>query len=131
MEAEVTVLRPHHGMCFQFFEGKGYNGEFTGHMGRVIKMLSENPSAKIILRTSVDEVCKCCPNNAGGICISRDKVQRYDREVLKYCGLADGAGISYEDFLMLVKERIIDTGKRSDICGDCTWDHICGNHRSS
>ena len=35
-----VFLRPHHGMCFPFYEGKGYDADFTDHMGRVIRALS-------------------------------------------------------------------------------------------
>ena len=58
------VLRPHHGMCFQFYEGKA-------------------------------------------------------------CGLAEGDDISFAEFTELVRDKIIDAGIRSDICGDCSWDYIC------
>lgn len=28
----VYRIRAHHGMCFSFFQGKGYSGEFTENM---------------------------------------------------------------------------------------------------
>ena len=118
-------LRPHHGMCFQFYEGKGYSADFTDHMGRVIKELEAAPEQKVVLKAQTDIVCKNCPNNEGGLCSSQDKVIRYDKEVLKACGLSDGCEISFAEFKGLVKNRIIDAGIRSDICGDCSWDYIC------
>ena len=81
------VLRPHHGMCFQFYEGKGYSED--------------------------------------GTCSTREKVEHYDKEVLKACGLSEGEEISFCKFTELVRERIIDAGIRSNICGDCSWDYIC------
>ncbi len=112
-------------MCFQFYEGKGYSADFTDHMGRVIKELEADPSRKVVLRAKTDIVCKNCPNNEGGVCTTQDKVLRYDTEVLKACGLGDGAEISFAEFVGLVREKIIDAGIRSKICGDCSWDHIC------
>ena len=41
------VLRPHHGMCFQFYEGKGYSEDFTDHMGRIIREMEADPSQTI------------------------------------------------------------------------------------
>ncbi|SHI82020.1 hypothetical protein SAMN02745229_03684 [Butyrivibrio fibrisolvens DSM 3071] len=120
-------LRPHHGMCFQFYEGKGYSADFTDHMGMVIREFEENPSQKIVLQVETDIVCKNCPNNESGVCNSKDKVERYDRSVLDACRLSEGTEISYEDFLKKVRELIIATGKREDICGDCSWDYICRN----
>ena len=38
------ILRPHHGMCFQFYEGKGYSEEFTDYMGAVMQRLEADPA---------------------------------------------------------------------------------------
>ena len=118
-------LRPHHGMCFQFYEGKGYSEDFTDHMGLVIKGFEADLAQKVVLRTETDIVCENCPNNEGGVCNTRDKVQRYDEEVLKACGLCEGCEISFAEFTELVREKVIDAGIRGDICGDCSWDYIC------
>ncbi len=120
-------LRPHHGMCFQFYEGKGYSVDFTDHMGMVIREFEEDPLQKIVLQVETDIVCKNCPNNESGICTSKDKVERYDRGVLEACGLSEGTEISYEKFLKKVREFVIETGRREEICGDCSWDYICRN----
>ena len=120
-----SVLRPHHGMCFQFYEGKGYSLDFTDHMGKVIKGLAENPQQKIRLMIKADTVCENCPNNDDGICVSREKTERYDEEVLRTCGISEGELMTYENFIALVKEKIIDADLRNHICGDCSWDYIC------
>ena len=120
-----VILRPHHGMCFQFYEGKGYSADFTDHMGRVIRGLSSDPAQRITLRVSVDVVCKSCPNQQSGVCATPEKVARYDEAVLRACGLRDGDTLTYQDFLSAVKAEIIDTGLRGGICGDCCWDALC------
>lgn len=119
------IIRPHHGMCFQFYKGKGYSADFTDHMGMVIRELTDAPHQKIRLMAAADAVCECCPNNESGVCFSQEKVRRYDEEVLSACGLIEGDSIPYNAFLKLVKERIIATDLRSRICGDCSWDFIC------
>ena len=122
-------LRPHHGMCFQFYEGKGYSATFTDHMGRVIRALAERPDMPVRLTLSADVVCEHFPNNVGGICQSADKVMRYDAAVLSACDLRDGDELTYADFAARVKEHIFDTGLRRSVCGDCEWDAICAKHR--
>ena len=112
-------LRPHHGMCFQFYEGKGYSADFTDHMGRVIKELETDSEQYVVLKAETDIVCENCPNNEGGVCTTQDKVLRYDKAVLRACGLVDGSEISFTKFIGLVKDI------RGDICGDCSWDYIC------
>lgn len=38
-----TLLRPHHGLCIHFYEGKGYNEEFTKKMDALINQIQRNP----------------------------------------------------------------------------------------
>ena len=118
-------LRPHHGMGFQFYEGKGYSEDFTGHMGRIIAQLEKEPQTPVKLTVATDVVCANCPNNEAGSCTTLEKVTRYDNEVLKACNLAEGEEISFAKFAQLVRSEIIDKGLRSSICGDCSWDYIC------
>ena len=120
-----SELRPHHGLCFQFYEGKGYSPDFTNHMGKVIKDCNHSPQQVIRLMITADTVCENCPNNDDGICTSHEKVTRYDEEVLRVCGISEGELMPYADFIALVKKKIIDTGLRGHICGDCSWDDIC------
>ncbi|MCR5415351.1 MAG: DUF1284 domain-containing protein [Pseudobutyrivibrio sp.] len=124
-------LRPHHGMCFQFYEGKGYSKDFTDHMGRVIKEMENAPEQKITLTVSTDLVCSNCPNNEENKCNSFGQVKRYDEGVLQACGLEDGESISYENFIKVVKEKVIDTGVRKKICGDCGWNYICSKKEAN
>ena len=83
-------LRPHHGMCFQFYEGKGYSPDFTDHMGKVIEAFEDAPQQEVRIITATDIVCENCPNNEAGVCVSQDKVTRYDEEVLRVCGISEG-----------------------------------------
>ena len=81
--------------------------------------------AEVILLQETDEVCACCPNNRSGRCISGDKVEKYDRQVLERCGLAAGDLLRWSDFEELVRENIITPGRREDVCGDCEWNELC------
>ena len=120
----IYRIRAHHGMCFSFFQGKGYSGEFTENMWKMKGKLAGNP--EVILLDRTDDVCAHCPNNQEGICISAGKADEYDRQVLARCGLTAGCQIRWEDFTRLVEERILSTGRRAEICGDCQWTNLCG-----
>lgn len=122
-------IRPHHGMCLAFFEGKGYSGGFTAHMAQVqARLLREDPEVRLCLET--DEICSRCPNNERGRCSAAEKVERYDRSVLEQCGLTDGRRIRWSAFSRLVDERILSPGRRGAICGDCQWNRLCAAHRA-
>ena len=124
----MMTIRPHHGMCLAFFEGKGYSDGFTAHMAQVLLRLSrEGPTMRLLPETDV--ICSHCPNNIGGVCAAAEKVDRYDRAVLDRCGLAAGDALPWSDFSKLVRDHILTAGKRPSICGNCEWNDICAKHK--
>lgn len=114
-------IRAHHGMCLPFFRGEGYSGAFVENMSRMKQLLVENPP--IQLTQGSDDICAACPSRLSRDCAG--KACRYDREVLRRCGLEIGDTMPYLDFSRLVTERILRPGKRSEICADCQWDSLC------
>lgn len=116
------IIRPHHGMCIAFFKGKGYSNEFTAHMAEMIKELQD---ATVCISKQTDVICEKCPNNVIGKCKTEDKVMGYDNKILEYCGLSNGEIIKYKEFYDLVNKKIIMTGKRENVCGDCQWNELC------
>ena len=61
MEVTTTYrIRPHHGMCLYFFEGKGYSEGFTKHMAEVKEwLLGKNGPASLQLVGATDEIGMC------------------------------------------------------------------------
>lgn len=116
-------IRAHHGMCFFFFRGEGYSGEFTDNMRALQERLAMNP--EVILLQGTDDVCAHCPNNRGGACVFAEQTAAYDRQVLDLCGLSAGTRIRWEEFEKLVRENILARGKRKGICGECEWNELC------
>lgn len=116
-------IRAHHGMCFSFFQGKGYSGEFINNMQEMKEKLAQNP--EVLLLCETDDVCARCPNNQQGICASMEKADAYDRQVLTFCRLKPGTRIRWQAFEKLVRENILECGRRETICGDCEWSGLC------
>ena len=52
-------------------------------------------------------------------------VKKYDNAVLAECGLKEGQKLAFPEFTEAVQKKIIETGKRTKICGDCQWNRIC------
>ena len=117
----VYNLRAHHGMCLYFFRGKGYSGQFVENMGKMKAVLEENPTIRLM--DSPDDICAACPNKATELCA--EKASRYDREVLRRCGLSVGERLPYREFSRKVIETILRRGVRAEICGDCQWSSLC------
>ena len=117
----VYKIRAHHGVCLYFFQGKGYSGEFVENMSRMKAILEKNP--EISLMDSPDDICAACPNRLTENCA--EKASRYDREVLRRCGLSVGERLPYREFSRKVIETILRRGVRAEICGDCQWSSLC------
>lgn len=116
-------IRAHHGMCLAFFEGKGYSKGFTLHMQKVLDYMQKKTVVTII--TEEDIICSACPHFKGTACETSEKVKNYDNQVLKYCEIKSGETLRWDDFQALVKEKIIYTHKRMEICKNCQWSEIC------
>lgn len=116
-------LRPHHGLCIAFFEGKGYSSSFVRHMEEVIGELEKNP--QIQLMTEEDTICSCCPNVGRNGCITSEKVLAYDNRVLQLCGLDAGVYITWKQFQDKIREHIIEAGNMPQVCDNCGWAKIC------
>lgn len=123
MRDKIVTLRPHHGLCLAYFVGKGYSDGFARGMAEVLKALLNGGAVR--LRCGVDDICAACPENSGGRCRTPAQVDRYDRAVLRLCGLREGAVLSFAAFTALVQARIIAPGRRESICGGCQWSELC------
>lgn len=119
-------VRPHHSLCMQFFEGKGYDERFITSTARMLEMLSHDDPV-ITLTAGCDAFCSACPNNTGGVCRDREKVASVDKRTLNALGLDEDDQIHWSRLLDLARRRIILTGRLREICGSCQWSGICNN----
>jgi hypothetical protein len=115
-------------MCLAYFQGSGYSEGFTKHMGEMLEIFEKDVPVRLTVAT--DEICSACPNNQEGSCIELNLVKRYDEAVLSKCGLTEGMELGFFEFTKTVQEKIIASGLRSEICGECQWDDICRNKKS-
>lgn len=118
-------IRPHHGLCAEFFRGEGYSGGFVKNMSETISLLNKTDPA-VTLAEGADMICAKCPHNVGNSCETAEKVSRYDGAVMKICGLSAGDSIHWQEFRDTVRKRIISENRLAEICGDCCWYEICG-----
>lgn len=118
-------LRPHHILCIQKFTGNGYDEKFTAHMTSLVSLLGRQPETKITLIKGCDDLCSACPNMHGGACATLQKVAGMDRSVLDACGLAYGAEKSWSALAPAARERIFETDRFRQVCGDCEWFDLC------
>ncbi len=124
LKGKPFKLRPHHGLCGEFFRGMGYSGEFAENMKNVLDFMKAS-DPEVVLTVGTDGICTRCPHNIGGTCETAEKVQRYDCKVLKLCGFSEGDTVKHSELRKAVREKIIVPDRLSDVCGDCVWYEFC------
>jgi hypothetical protein len=118
-------LRPHHGLCIQYYTGRGYNEEFTTNMDYITDVLKGNPAQEIVLRTGADVLCECCPHYQEGACRTEEKAAGYDSKCLSLSGFHDGQHLTWGLFKKALADEIIKKSALKDVCGDCVWFSLC------
>lgn len=118
----MLTLRPHHLLCTEFFEGKGYSNNFVKNMYAVISEFEKNP--EIFLSVKSDAICSECPKN----CLS-GKAFKYDRKVLEYCNLKENSVFRYNELKQKIKSEILEKNILGNICSDCQWYSICSKFK--
>ena len=117
-------IRPHHMLCLQFFEGKGYSDEFVDNMMCVRQRLEqENPTVNIVEET--DDICSDCPNCIGGKCKDEESVKGHDARVYEQVIHEVGKCASWKDITDAIQKNIIKAGKVREVCVQCQWSDIC------
>lgn len=108
----------------QNFVGEGYSEAFTHNMKAVLTGLASQPEQELWLIQEEDVLCCACPHHQNG-CVSGQKVERLDAEVLRACGITAGETISWKDFRQKIEKIILKTSEFDRICGDCQWFTLC------
>ena len=125
MKPREFKVRPHHGLCAEFFRGEGYNDGFVKNMSETLSMLNENDPI-ITLAEGADIICARCPHNGENVCETAEKVSRYDGAVLRICSLSAGDSLTWNEFRDIVRKKIISENRLGEVCADCCWYGICG-----
>lgn len=121
-------IRPHHALCAQFFEGKGYSEQFVEHMYAILSKLDRG--ASVTVTDGCDAICEGCPNNRRGVCETDEKVRAIDARAIEAMGLHSGDALPWQELSALAKEKIILPEKLKNVCRDCEWIDVCmRNHR--
>lgn len=124
MKQREFKVRPHHGLCAEFFRGEGYDGDFVKNMSETLSALNGN-NPIITVAEGADLICEKCPHNGENGCATAEKVSRYDCAVLRICALSAGDSLSWQDFRDTVRKKIILENRLGEVCADCCWYEIC------
>lgn len=113
-------LRPHHLMCTQGYSGKGYDDRFVSKMNEVTNILRSNGNTKLNLIFGADDICSYCPRiRDNGVCMDIEKVQSFDKKMIRYFNLKEQEYI-YSEIIAAIKNTITED-IMNDICSCCEW----------
>ena len=118
------LIRSHHALCAQFFEGKGYSERFVGHMYQILAAL-ETENDAVTLAEGCDAICEGCPNKKDGQCTSFEKVRGIDERAAKTMGLKAGDTLNWQELIEKAKSAVILAGRLTEVCQDCEWIALC------
>lgn len=113
-------LRPHHLLCTQAYEGKGYSENFVLHMNGMVERLRTQRWELVELALTTDDICAGCPKRLGeNLCQENDSVLEQDQKVLEVFGLTEGS-YRYSDLIEEIRSRMTPE-LLEKLCGSCSW----------
>lgn len=113
-------LRPHHLLCTQGYQGKGYNDAFVSNMNRIVGKLRGEGPVEIQLTFSTDDLCVCCPHMLDvDLCDSNEHVKQLDGKVVEYFHLEEKT-YNYMEITEEIRSKMTPE-ILADICGECSW----------
>ena len=117
----MIKLRPHHLLCLQGYEGKGYDDCFTKNMDKIYNDLNKDYSILFQLKAHNDSICKYCPNKINDFsCITDEKIMAMDNKVVSFFNLEPNKVYNFHDTIRFIKDEITYEIFES-ICSSCEW----------
>ncbi len=116
----MLIIRPHHINCLFFFNGLGYDYDFTVNMNNIKNKILSNNDIKIKLVSHCDMICSHCPNKSSEICYFDDKVNILDSNTLNAYNLNKDKEYSFSYIIDNIYNSY-NYEKFCSICRSCEW----------
>ncbi len=119
------VLRGHHLLCLQGFQGYGYDENFVKNMTK-INNERKSEGTTVLLTNSPDDICRSCPNLKNNLCQDKSANERIismDNEVLSHLDTTK----EHNSLDLFNHVENIFNSKESvrEICYNCMWHDEC------
>lgn len=123
------LLRGHHLLCFQGFQGQGYNPLFIKNLAELIRRFQTEPDLELVITADCDDVCAPCQHRRGMNCgkdpTADATVRADDNAVLQKLGLTTGHRQNARALVDFVNVRLKSRADVADVCGTCPWQGSC------
>ena len=119
------VLRAHHLLCLQGFQGYGYDDDFVKNM-TLINKKRKSEDTTILLTNDADDICEYCPNLKNDLCQNQaqnELIRSMDNEVLTRIDATQ----EHDSLELFAEVENIFNSKESvsKICHNCKWHEEC------
>ena len=119
------ILRGHHLLCLQGFQGYGYDENFVKNM-KEINQARKLDDTTISITNEADDICKACPNLKNNLCennAQNERIISMDNEVLSKLNSTKEYNAAY---LFKKVENIFNSKEKvNNICSKCKWHEEC------
>ena len=113
-------LRPHHLLCTQSYDGRGYDAAFTANMDQIVAQLREERETYVNLVFSTDDICAPCPYMLGeDHCVTNETVKHIDQRMIHYFALREQPYV-YNTIVSQIRASMTEE-MFADICSRCNW----------
>jgi hypothetical protein len=123
-DTNIIKIRAHHLLCFQGFQGYGYNKDFIMKMEEILRILKSDPSPNIEIVTNADAVCSICPNLVEKECVDHLKIKKMDLNVIKSISLEENQILTFKTALQIIDDELSSEAIKT-ICTGCVWMDKC------
>ncbi len=120
----MPLLRGHHLICLNFFNGEGYDKAFIKNLRNLLDRAEEK---EITISFGADDVCRSCPYLEENRCLysinSDEESMEMDRKAWALLALSHGDKVEWS----ALKEKIpkIFPEWFSLYCKECDWRNAC------
>ncbi|MEW6715175.1 MAG: DUF1284 domain-containing protein [Nitrospirota bacterium] len=120
----MPLLRGHHLICLNFFDGEGYDKAFIKNLKNLIDRVQEE---EIIISSGADDVCISCPSIKENRCLysenSDKEIIEMDTKALALLSLSHGDKVVWST----IKEKILKIFPEwfTLYCKECDWRNAC------
>lgn len=120
--AKSIKFRPHHFLCANGFEGKGYSSDFIANFSEIVTQLrSENgDQTEITVTSHTDSICQPCPHRRDQLCTTQAKIEKLDNAHAQVLEIIPGDSLTWGG----AKKRIaahVTLEKFHQMCAPCEW----------
>ena len=119
------VLRGHHLLCLQGFQGFGYDEDFVENMTKINLLRKQNDTV-ISLTSENDDICKSCPNLNNNLCKNEkhdETIKSMDNKVLSK--LTPSKEYNSPELFKDVEKLFNSKESVDKICSQCMWHDKC------